>query len=239
MEQLTLTLIIIFLVITISPLLSKLTKIPVIIIEIIIGILLGKSLFNIIPFNPLFEFFSSLGLIYLMFLAGLEVNFEEIKRSFSKTILLAIFSILIPFLAGVSLSYYVNMHPLLLGTVFSTTSLGLILPLSKEFGYKGEFSHVLLGSAFLVDIASMFILAFSLAFIKGSLSLSFIYSFILITILFIIPWLISRSNINKKIKNITSGESRFSIMIRVSFALIVVFSAISDKLGLTLLLVHL
>jgi len=231
MEQLTLILIILFLVITLSPLLAKITKIPLIVVELIIGIILGKSLFNIIPSHPLFDFFSSFGLIYLMFLAGLEVSFEEIKKSFSKTILIAVFSISVPFLTGVFLSYYIDVHPLLLGTVFSTTSLGLILPLSKEFSYKKEFSHILLASVFLVDIASMFILAFSLSFITGSLSPSFIYSFIMIAILFIIPWLINKGGIKNRIVRITSRKSRFSVMIRASFALIVVFSAVSDKLG--------
>jgi len=231
MEQLTLILIILFLVITLSPLLSKITRMPLIVVELIIGVILGKSLFNIIPSHPLFDFFSSFGLIYLMFLAGLEVSFEEIKKSLSKTILIAVFSISVPFLAGVFLSYYIDVHPLLLGTVFSTTSLGLILPLSKEFSRKGEFSHILLASVFLVDIASMFILAFSLSFITGSLSPSFIYSFIMIAILFIIPWLINKGGIKNKIVRITSRGSRFSVMIRASFALIVVLSAVSDKLG--------
>ena len=82
--ELTLPLVIILAAIALSPFISKYSRVPVIVIEIIIGIIIGKSLFDIIPSHPLFDFFSSFGLIYLMFLAGLEIDFEKIGNSFSK-----------------------------------------------------------------------------------------------------------------------------------------------------------
>lgn len=168
MGSLALTLVIVLLVIVVTPLLSKRIRLPVVVVEIIAGTIIGKSLFNIIPVSPLIEFFSSFGLIYLMFLAGLEIDFRKVKGHFSKTAFIALFSVSIPFLSGVMLSSYVGVHPLLLGAIFSTTSLALILPLTKELEYKEEFSHVLFGSVVLVDITSMFLLAFSLTLINSS-----------------------------------------------------------------------
>ncbi len=230
-ESLTLVLVIILLAVTVTPILSKRVRLPVIIIEIITGIILGKSGFNIIPAHMLIDFFSVFGLIYIMFLAGVEINFEEIRKHFSKTAAIAAFSILIPFLSGVLLSSYVGIHPLLMGTIFSTTSLGIILPLSKELKYKKEFSHVLFGSVVAVDIISMFLLAVSLTLINGSFSASFFYSLMLIIIIFLIPWIIRKNNIREKIESWVSKKAHFETEVRFSFALIVILAAISEELG--------
>jgi Kef-type K+ transport system membrane component KefB len=231
MESLTLSLIIIFAAITVIPILSKKVNIPVIVLEIIFGIIIGKSLFDIIPAHPILDFFASFGLAYLMFLAGLEVDFEVGRKYLSRTVWVALFSISIPFLAGVLLAPYAGIHALLLGTIFSTTSLGLILPLTKELDVKAGFLHILFSSVILVDIISMFILAFSLAFIQGYLKTSFIYSSAAIFLLFIIPWLINRGNFQKKIEKWLSKKSHFEMEVRFSFALIFILAAISGYLG--------
>ena len=78
-ESLILSLVIVFIAISIIPLITRGIGLPVIVGEIILGIILGTSFLNIIPVHPIIEFFASFGLVYLMFLAGLEVNFEIIK----------------------------------------------------------------------------------------------------------------------------------------------------------------
>lgn len=231
MEALTLSLIIIFAAITVIPLLSKRIGLPVIVVEIAFGIIVGKSLLNIIPTHSIIDFFSSFGLTYLMFLAGLEVDFEIVRKYLSRTVWIALFSIAIPFVSGMLLASYAGVHPLLLGTIFSTTSMGLILPLTKELKCKKGVVHILFASVVLVDIISMFILAFSLALIQGYLGISFIYSSIAILLLFIIPWIISKLNIQKKIEEWLSERSHFEMEVRFSFALIFILAAVSGHLG--------
>ena len=231
MEPLALCLIVIFVAITAIPLLSKRIGLPVIVIEIVFGIIVGKSLLNIIPEHSIIDFFSSFGLTYLMFLAGLEVDFEVVRKYLSRTVLIALFSISIPFLAGAMLSSYAGVHPLLLGTIFSTTSLGLILPLTRELKCRKGFLHILFASVVLVDIISMFILAFSLALIQGYLGISFIYSLLAILILFITPWLINKWDVKKKIEAWLLERSHFEMEVRFSFALIFILAAISGYLG--------
>jgi len=145
--------------------------------------------------------------------------------------MIVLFSISVPFSAGVMLSSYAGVHPLLLGTIFSTTSLGIIFPLTKELEYKKGFIQILFASVVLVDIINMFILAFSLALIQGHLKISFIYSILAILLLFIIPWLINKWNIQKKIENWLSKEAHFEMQVRFTFALIFILAAISGHLG--------
>jgi len=231
MEPTTLVLIIILFAITIAPVISRYTHLPVIVIELIIGIIIGKSFLDIVPSNTLFDFFSSFGLIFLMFLAGLEMDFARIRKSFTRTVIIAIFSISVPFLSGYFIAQYIGIHPLILGAVISTTSLGLILPITKELKHHKELSTVLFGSVILIDILSIFILTFSIVYIRGDFGITFYYSILLLLVLFILPIILNRSNVRKRIAKWLGERSRFAIMVRLSFALLVMLAAVSEELG--------
>ncbi|MBT5023239.1 cation:proton antiporter [Candidatus Woesearchaeota archaeon] len=231
MQSLMLSLLIIFSIISLIPLFSKKIRIPVIIIELLIGIILGKSLLNIIPQHQTIEFFASFGLTYLMFIAGIEVDFREVMKNFSKTLSIALFSIIVPFISGAMLGFYINVSPLLIGTIFSTTSLGLVLPLTKSLKNRPKIKHILLGSVILIDIISMFILALSLTILQGSLGFSFLYSFLAILTLFLIPLLINKKGLQKKIENWMMEKSHFDMEMRFSFALIFLLALVAEHLG--------
>ncbi|MFC2145649.1 cation:proton antiporter, partial [Actinomycetota bacterium] len=210
---------------------ARYTHVPVIVIELIIGIIMGKSLLDIIPSNALFDFFSSFGLIFIMFLAGLEMDFSKIKKSITKTTIIALFSLAVPFFSGFYIAPYLGIHPLILGSVICTTSLGLILPISRELEHHKKFATVLFGSVILIDILSIFILSFSIIYIRGNFNFTFYYSTILLLVLFILPIVLNRSNVKKRISDWIEKKSRFAIMVRFSFALLVILAAVSEELG--------
>ncbi len=231
MEPTTLVLIIILLAITIAPVISRYTHLPVIVVELIIGIIIGKSFLDMIPSNTLFDFFSSFGLIFLMFLAGLEMDFARIRESFTRTVIIAVFSISVPFFSGYFVAQYLGINPLILGAVISTTSLGLILPITKELKHHKELSTVLFGSVILIDILSIFILTFSIVYIRGDFGITFYYSILLLLVLFILPIILNRSRVRERIAKWLGERSRFAIMVRLSFALLVILAAVSEELG--------
>lgn len=233
-EMLIISLVIVFLLIILSPVLSNKIRLPVIVIELIFGIIIGKSLLNIVPMHPVIDFLSSFGLIYLMFLVGLEINLSEIKECLSKTLSIALLSIMVPFLSGITISSHVNTQPLILGTIFTTTSLGIILPLTRELKYKAIFNQILLASVAIVDVISIFLLAFSLSIIQGSIEASFFYSLLAILVLFLIPTLINRvcgGHLRKRIVDWMGRDHHFELGVRLAFGLIVTLAAVSYKLG--------
>jgi len=232
MDSLTIALLIVFLGIVLLPPIARRTGIPVIVTELLFGIVIGVSLFDVVPEHPIIDFFSSFGLIYLMFLAGLQMNFGRVSRYVIKSaVAVALISILVPFLAGVLLSYWLDVHPLLLGAILCTTSLGLILPLLKDIQLAEHLSQMLLTSVVLVDIVSMFLLAFALVAIQGSLEVEFIYSLIGILTLFLLPWLLGKEKLREKLGNWLSKEGHFNIEVRLAFALIFLLAIISNQLG--------
>ncbi len=232
MEPLVITLVIVFTGVVLLPPLARRTGIPVIVGEILFGIIIGNSLLNLVPEHPIIDFFSTFGLTYLMFLAGLETDFGQMRWKVLKKVLsIVLVSVSVPFLCGILLSYWVGVHPLLLGTILCTTSLGLILPLLKDLDATRRFSQMLLASVVFVDIISLFLLAFVLATIQGSLEVRYLYSLLAIVILFFMPWLINKRRLRRRITAKFFKKSYFDIEMRLAFALIFLFGAISMWLG--------
>ncbi|PCN51117.1 hypothetical protein B6U99_01020 [Candidatus Geothermarchaeota archaeon ex4572_27] len=222
----------IFALVILAPELARGLGLPVIVVELAMGLLIGRSLLDIVPRHPIIDFFASFGLIYLMFLVGLEVSVEGVRGRLGRTAAIAASSVLLPFAAGVGISRELGVEPLLLGTVFSTTSLGIVLPLTRELDYGREYLDVLLVSVAIVDIISIFLLAFSLSLIQGPVEASLIYSTVAIIVLFLVPSSLRRSGgLRDAISRWVCGESRFEVGVRVSFALIAALAAFSGWLG--------
>ena len=228
MENLLVSLFVVFIFITFIPLIARLIKAPVIVIEIVFWIILWKSFLNIIPLdNEIIQFFREFWLIYLMFLWGLEICFVSIKKYFKQTVAIAFFSLIIPFLTWVWLWYYSWIHPLILWTILSTTSLWLVFSLVKEFELDKKLANIVLWSVVLVDIFSMFILAFSLTYIGWNLRINFIYSLLAVLTLFFIPYFASKLQYQKFIWSFLTRKIRWDMEVRFSFALIFILTAVS------------
>ncbi|MFC1964299.1 cation:proton antiporter, partial [Chloroflexota bacterium] len=177
MDELIVTLLIVFTGIMLIPWIARRIHLPVIVTEIIFGIIVGKSLLNLIPENTIINFFSAFGLAYLMFLGGIETDFGKMSgRILKQAATVVSASVIVPFVAGFLLADMVKVNPSLLGTIFCTTSLGLTLPMLKGNRYRPQFARLLLASVVLVDIISIFLLAFILTGVQGSINISFFYS---------------------------------------------------------------
>jgi CPA2 family monovalent cation:H+ antiporter-2 len=232
MDSLALTLVIIFAGVVLLPPLARRISMPVIVAEILFGIIIGKSLFDLIPDHPTIDFFSTFGLVYLMFLAGLEVELGRIRwKNLRKALAIGLVSVAVPFAAGYFIAPWAEIQPLLLGTILCTTSLGVILPMLKEVNLPPSLSRLLLASVVLVDILSLFLLAFALATIQGQLEFRFLYSLIGIAVLFLIPWIINKRRLRRKITAKLFRKSYFEMEMRLAFALIFLLGAVSLRLG--------
>jgi glutathione-regulated potassium-efflux system ancillary protein KefC len=135
------------------------------------------------------DFLSNVGLLGLMFFAGLETDPELMKRNFFKSIFIGFSSF---FFSLVSI-FYVSHHilnysfeaSLLIGIALSTTSLALVYPLLKEKRLlKYATGQVLLSAAMVVDISSMMALSF---LFEGINIYNILFSIALILLLLRLP----------------------------------------------------
>lgn len=144
MEQLSMFLVILAaLVIPILMARLQVTSVPTAVAEIIVGIILGSSGFNVIMQTVQLNFLSDLGVILLMFLSGMEINFDLFKKQESnkkakiKPLPIAIAAFSGIAIAAIILAIVVHMAGLfkdtmLAGIIFMTVALGVVIATLKE-----------------------------------------------------------------------------------------------------------
>ena len=232
MDPVIITMVMVFTGIVLLPPLAPKLRVPVMVLELLFGIIIGRTFLNLVPNNLLINFFSDFGLIFLMFLAGIEIDMSKINRNIMKKVLVVVLaSMSVPFMSGVALSYWAGMNPFLMGTILSTTSLGLVLPVLRDLDLTKRQSQMLLASIIIVDIMSMFLLAFVLAALQGTLEIRFIYSLLAIIVIFLIPWIIKTRKLRRKFTTKLWKKQYFEMEMRVAFAIVFLLAAVSFELG--------
>ena len=154
----------------------KLNYIPVVVAEIIMGLVIGKSGFNVVHEDMWLSTLSTLGFIFLMFLSGLEIDFTAFTGGKKQNTLpngkkehntfLASFIIFIGiFIISLLLSYlfvfagFID-NAFLMTLIISTISLGVVVPTLKEAHLmKSNIGQIILLVAVVADLVTMILLA--------------------------------------------------------------------------------
>ncbi|MFC2680828.1 monovalent cation:proton antiporter family protein [Limosilactobacillus vaginalis] len=174
MQQLSMLIIMLAaLIIPIAMARFKVSSVPTAVAEIVAGILLGKSAFNIVQETSSLTLLSSLGVIILMFLSGMEINFDlfkkapgQKKRDAKSPVSIAVLSftavIITAFILGVILYFMGLFSDILLATIlFSTIALGVVIATLKEKEILGRpMGQTILLTAVLGEVIPMLALTF-------------------------------------------------------------------------------
>ena len=91
----------VLIIILFAPMILGRLRIPHIIGMILAGVLVGKYGFNILERDSSFELFGKVGLYYIMFLAGLEMDMDDFKKNKTKGLVFGLFTFLIPMALGI------------------------------------------------------------------------------------------------------------------------------------------
>jgi len=164
-------------IILIAPILLGKIKIPGIVGFIIAGILIGPNGFNILKKNSAIELFSTIGLLYIMFIAGIELDLADFKRKKHKSFVFGIFTFAVPILIGFPVCYfllhYSMLTSILTASMFATHTL-VAYPIVNKFGIsKNEAVAVTVGGTILTDTAVLIILAIIMGAVDGQLNSAF------------------------------------------------------------------
>lgn len=173
-------------IILFTPLLSERVRLPGIIGIIIGGMLIGPHGFGLVADNDRIQFLSTIGLVYLMFSAGLEVDINQFMRVRGRAAVFGFLTFLFPQLMGMGLGYILGLEPLgmiLLGSAFASHTL-IAFPILTRLGVtRNEAIAVTTGATVLTDIGAFIVLAVVLGAKSGGLSIAyFIQLFVLLTI---------------------------------------------------------
>ena len=227
--------------------------IPIVVYEILAGMIIGTSGPNLIEPSPILTFLAEFGFAFLMFLSGLELDLRFLfpKRSastgqnrwsgplplgvgiFLGTLLLAFGSTI--FLAPQSAAS----NPLLLGLILSTTSLGVVVPVLKERELTGSlFGQFILVASSIADFATLLLLTIVIVIMSRGLTLDLLLIPTLLLIFIIVARFSLRASKGNRFQRALDSLSSATSLIRVrgAFALMVAWVALAEAFGVELIL---
>lgn len=197
-----------------APLLTQLPKtirMPVLVAEILLGMLIGPHIFNLVSTDGLIMLLGELGLTYLLFMVGLEINLNELH---GKPLNLAISGWLLSFIIAMLFMWIfhtiglISAPPILAAVALSTTALGIIAPILREADTQDStFGKLLLPAAAMGEFGPLLVISFLLIPTHSSvwhsiLMLAFVLTSILLVIMAVrvstSPWMDLISQTMKK-----------------------------------------
>ena len=215
----------------IIPILSGRIGIPAVVGEIVCGILLGLLGFSIEGEGMVvIDFLASFGLIFLMFLVGLEIDFSKVEVHGAKLFIIGTFVFIVTLGISIFLTHQLG-YGFYLALILSTTSVGLIVPTLRELGLlKSEFGQTILISAFIADFTTMLLLTvYTIQFKKGITGELFLIA--LVFILFFAVYYVGKLAIwhyPERLSAWFKSDQPSEMGVRAAFALLLVFVAISE-----------
>ncbi len=175
-------------IILLSPILLRRLRLPGIMGLILAGVAIGPNGFNILERNSAIELFSTIGLIYIMYLAGLELDLNLFKKNRYKSLLFGLFTFALPLGIGLPICYYFLEYSwlasLMIASMFATHTL-VAYPVASRLGIsKNEAVAITVGGTIITDTAVLLILAVITGSQEGGLSPAFWIRFVVSLALF-------------------------------------------------------
>lgn len=201
---------IILLIILVVPLVSERIKIPHLLGMILAGVLIGPHGFNLLARDSGIILSGTAGLLYIMFLAGLEIDLNDFKKNAVKSTLLGLYGFIIPMVlgtvTGMYLLHYSLITSLLLASMFASHTL-ITYPIARKLGIvKNRAVNISVGSTLITNTLALLVLAVIVGMTSGKLSnnfwlelsISFLVFTLIITVLFpiVARWFFKRFSDN-------------------------------------------
>src|SRR5690606_11213032 len=167
----------ILLIILLSPILLRKIRIPGIIGLIVSGVIIGPHGLNILERNSAVDLFSTIGLLYIMFIAGLELDLNEFRKTRHNSVTFGAFTFIVPILIGYPVCYYLLGYDVpasvMISSMFATHTL-VSYPVVNSYGItKNEAVAITVGGTILTDTAVLIVLAVIIGSSQGQLDQEF------------------------------------------------------------------
>lgn len=155
--------------------LARKMKAPMVVGEIIAGLIIGPCLLGWVEANDFILQMAEIGVILLMFSAGLETNLKDLLKTGPKALLIACAGVFVPLVGGAI--FYMCFYgfaavgtqdffkAVFMGTIMTATSVGITVESLREMGYlKGKIGTTILNAAIIDDIIGMIVLTVVVGF---------------------------------------------------------------------------
>ena len=156
-------------------LLARKCRAPMVVGEIIAGLIIGPCLLNWVTPNDFINKMAEIGVVLIMFSAGLETNLQELKKSGFAAFIIASIGVFVPLIGGSLL--YMGIYGfsefgtdeffkgVFIGCIMTATSVGITVEVLKEMGkLKTRVGQTILSAAIIDDVIGIIVLTFVLGF---------------------------------------------------------------------------
>ena len=137
-------------------------RLPAVVLEIVAGIVIGPSVLGWVQIDATIEVLATIGLVFLLFLAGLEIEFYHLRGRVLRVAGIGwLASVALALVAGLALSAggFVQ-TPLLVAVILSATSLGVIIPVLKDAGeIESPFGQLVVAAGSIADFGAIILLS--------------------------------------------------------------------------------
>jgi len=176
-EDPVLKFLLVLIIILAAPLLLNKIKVPHLLGLIIAGAVIGPNGFNILSRDSSIVVTGTTGLLYIMFLAGLEIDMGDFKRNKWKSLGYGGYAFIFPFILGFLGSYYLLefsvLTSVLFASLFSSQTL-ITYPLISKLGIaKNQAVNITVGGTMITDVATLLVLAVVVGMVQGDVGTSF------------------------------------------------------------------
>ncbi len=220
------------------PFVSKKLLLPSAVGEIIFGLTLGMFFKDVIHQFPIVKFLGEFGFIILMYLAGLEIDVDKIRKTKKKD-QIVIFSVFVIIIAVSFFIVYFFGFPTIYALVFLATAIGLLYPVLKDTKLLNtEFGQKILIIASIGEIISLLVIIAFTVFLKDGISFEFLIHLVEIYIFFLFSYLLLKIFYlfiwwnPKLIRNFLKTGDVTESGIRANFANMFIFVSLASLLGL-------
>ena len=223
---------------------------PVVVGEIVLGMVVGRSGFDLIRYDSWLQFLAEFGFAYLMFLSGLEVDIgllsghKDREKSATNPLKLAALIFGLTLLLAFGVSWVLTRtgqipNPWLMSLVLSTTSLGLVVPILKEREMGGSvYGQAILLTALVADFITMFLITIVAGWLSNGFTLELFLGLGIVAAFALALRIGAAYRKSARLQRVFGGIAAASaqVSVRGSLFLMLVFVAISAQLGTEVIL---
>lgn len=213
---------------------SKKIKLPQVVGALLAGVILGPACLGIIHSTEMLSCLSEVGVIVLMFAAGLETDIKEMKRSGKASFVIALLGVVVPLLGGAAVAYFFNdsvdgnklLQNIFIGIILTATSVSITVETLKEMGkLSTPAGNAILGAAIIDDILGIIALTMVISMADSSVQIGTVLLKILGFFVFTFAAAVGYHYIFKKWTDNSPVKLRRYVVISFAFCLVLSFCA--------------
>lgn len=216
-------------------------KVPAVVVEIVAGIVVGPSVLGWVDVDQPIAVLSLVGLAFLLFLAGLEIDVTRLRGDLLR-LPLAGFALTLAIGIGAGLAFdaagWVN-DPLFLALALSATALGIVVPVLKDAGLTDQpVGQLAIASATIADFGAVILLSLLFSESEGGTASKLVAITLFVAVIAATALALARAGRSLRIDALLTRlqDTTAEIRVRIAVALLIGFVALAASVGLEAIL---